>query len=168
MLSARIGGSGMQFGQLKRREMIALLGGAAATWPLRLWAQPAGRVPKIGILAWGNELQSPAIDSFRRELRNLGYLEGRDVTIEFRGAAGNPAGIAGLAAELVQMPVDVIVSDGTPATTDRARCFWPYSWFISSLLTARDGPAAYALAISLSFSGMTRLSFRPPSSMTRG
>jgi len=79
-------------------------------------AQQAGRVAKIGILAWGVDLTSPAIDSFRRELRNIGYLEGRDVTIEFRYAAGDAARIAELAAELVQMPVDIIVSDGTPAT----------------------------------------------------
>jgi putative tryptophan/tyrosine transport system substrate-binding protein len=56
------------------------------------------------------------IESFRREMRNLGYLEGRDIMIEFRTAAGDPAHIAGLAAELAQASVDVIVTDGTPAS----------------------------------------------------
>jgi putative tryptophan/tyrosine transport system substrate-binding protein len=56
------------------------------------------------------------IESFRRETRNLGYLEGRDIMIEFRTAAGDPAHIAGLAAELAQASVDVIVTDGTPAS----------------------------------------------------
>jgi hypothetical protein len=100
---------------MKRRAFITLLGGAAA-WPIVARAQQTGRVAKIGILAWGVELTNPAIDSFRRELRNIGYVEGRDVILEFRYAGGDPARITELAVELVQMPVDIIVSDGTPAT----------------------------------------------------
>jgi putative ABC transport system substrate-binding protein len=101
---------------VKRREFITLVGGAAA-WPLTARAQQANRVVKIGILASGNQLTSPVIESFRREMRNLGYLEGSNMTIEFRTTAGgDPSGIAGCAAELVQASVDVIVTDGTPAT----------------------------------------------------
>jgi putative ABC transport system substrate-binding protein len=105
----------MQFNRLNRRSLITLIGGSAV-WPLAARAQQPGRIPKVGILAWGNQLNSPVIDSFRREMSNLGYAEGRGFTLEFRSAAGDPAAIASFASELVQMPVDVILSDGTPAT----------------------------------------------------
>ena len=97
------------------RRRNALMGMAAA-WPLAARAQQARRVVKIGILAWGNQLRSPTIDAFRHELSALGYLEGRDIAIEFRTAAGDPARIEELAAELVRASVDVIVSDSTPAS----------------------------------------------------
>ena len=100
---------------MRRREFLGVMGGAAA-WPIAARAQQANRVAKIGILAYGNRLASPVIESFRHELRNLGYLEGRDSTIEFRTAADDPARIASLAAELVQASVDVIVTDGYPST----------------------------------------------------
>jgi ABC transporter substrate binding protein len=63
----------------------------------------------------GNQFTSPAIASFRREMGNLGYVEGGNLTIEFRTAPGEPQRIVSQAAELVGMPVDVIVTDGTPA-----------------------------------------------------
>jgi putative ABC transport system substrate-binding protein len=101
---------------MRRREFITLVGGAVA-WPIAARAQQAGRVTKIGILASGNQLNSPMIESFRQELRTLGYVEGRDTTIEFRTTAGGDfARIGAFAAELANTPVDIIVTDGTPAS----------------------------------------------------
>lgn len=101
---------------MRRRDFIALLGGAAAAWPLAVRAQQAGRFVKIGVLASGNRLNSPVIESFRRALSNLGYVEGRDIAIEFRTTAGgDPALLGDFAAELVRTSVDVIVTDGAPA-----------------------------------------------------
>jgi putative tryptophan/tyrosine transport system substrate-binding protein len=98
---------------VKRREFIAVLGGVA-TWPFFALAQP-GRVAKVGILAYGNKPNSPLIEAFRSALRNLGYVEGRNLAVEFRGAADDPSRIDKLAVELVLASVDVIVTDGLPS-----------------------------------------------------
>ena len=100
---------------MRRRDFISGIAGSAAAWPLAVRAQQAGRVAKIGILAYGNQFDSPLFDSFRGGLRDLGYVEGRNATTEFRTAADNPASVGDLAAELARLPVDVIVTDGTPS-----------------------------------------------------
>jgi hypothetical protein len=78
----------MQFDQLKRRDLIALLGGAAAAWPLSVNAQPSAKIPRIGLMVTGS-LESPEarvqLDAFRQGLRQLGYTEGRNIAIEYRG-----------------------------------------------------------------------------------
>jgi putative ABC transport system substrate-binding protein len=98
---------------VRRREFITLLGGAAA-WPLATQAQPSGRPARVGILTLGGELANPLFDAFRQEMRRLGYVEGRTLVLEFRSAAGTDR-LPELAAELVRLPVDVIVVEGTPA-----------------------------------------------------
>jgi putative ABC transport system substrate-binding protein len=95
---------------MKRREVVALLGGAAA-WPLASHAQPVAKMPRIGIIDPG------AIwDPFRQGLRDLGYIEGRDIAIEYRSARGQSERLAVAATELAQLPVDVIVTFGSEAT----------------------------------------------------
>src|SRR6516225_4335653 len=97
---------------MRRREFITLLGGAAAAWPLAARAQQSvSKVPRIGIIDDG------AIwDHFRQELRDLGYIEGRNIVIEYRSTEGRPERLATAATELAQLPVDVIVSFGSTAT----------------------------------------------------
>jgi putative tryptophan/tyrosine transport system substrate-binding protein len=95
---------------VRRREFMAALGGAGA-WPFFARAQP-GRVAKVGILAYGNQANSPVIEAFRSELRDLGYIEGRNLAVEFRSAADDPSRIGDLAFELVLASVDVTVTDG--------------------------------------------------------
>jgi len=73
--------------------------------------QQTGRIAKIGILTSGNQLTSPVIEKFRREMRDLGYVEGRDITIEFRTSALDPGRLTGFATELAQAAVDVLVTD---------------------------------------------------------
>jgi putative tryptophan/tyrosine transport system substrate-binding protein len=99
---------------VKRREFITLLSGAAIAWPLAARAQPSGRPARVGILTHGGELANPLFDTFRQEMRRLGYVEGRTLVLEFRSAAGADR-LPELAAELVHLPVDVIVVEGTPA-----------------------------------------------------
>ena len=74
----------MQFGQLKRRAFITLLGGAAG-WPLAARAQPAGPPSRIGLL-WPGDAPpvSPRMESFRQGLRALGFVDGQNVAIELR------------------------------------------------------------------------------------
>src|SRR5436189_1377446 len=106
----------MQFFQLKRREFIALLGGAA-TWPLGARAQQPRKVARIGFL--GNStaaLEANLLGPFRDGLRELGYEEGRDIVIEYRWADGRYERFPVLIAELVALKVDVIVTAGTPAS----------------------------------------------------
>ena len=95
---------------MRRREFITLLGGSAALWPLAAQAQ---KPFKIGLLDTGiGEYFSVP---FMRKLAELGYVEGRNVVIERKSAAGNAALLTDLAADLVRHQVDVIVTAGTPA-----------------------------------------------------
>src|SRR5262245_31112756 len=107
----------MPFDQLKRREFLALLGGAAA-WPLAARAQQAARLPTIGFLGSGTpSAWSPWTAAFVQLLRELGWIEGRNVAIEYRWAEGRPERYAEIAAEFVQLKVDVIVTTGAGALT---------------------------------------------------
>jgi putative tryptophan/tyrosine transport system substrate-binding protein len=77
-------------------------------------AQPAVHVPRIGLLHSGSPATSQShSDAFRQGLRDLGYLEGQNIVLEDRWAGGNPERLPALAAELVRLPVDVIVTGGT-------------------------------------------------------
>jgi putative ABC transport system substrate-binding protein len=96
-----------------RREFIALLCGAAAAWPLAARAQQPGRLPTIGFLgATTASFQSQHIAAFVRRLRELGWIEGGTVAIEYRWAEGRPERFAEIATEFVRLKVDVIVTLG--------------------------------------------------------
>ena len=98
---------------MKRREFITLLGGAAAAWPLAGHAQQTERVWRIGYLVFATaSLHARNSQAFRASLRNLGYVEGKDVIIDFRFADGNYEQVPELAAELVRLKPDVIVTYG--------------------------------------------------------
>src|SRR5262249_48510889 len=101
-----------------RREFLVTFGGAAAAWPLAAHAQPVGKVPRIGYLSPGSASPGPLAyhDEFQRGLRELGYVEGRNIVIEYRFAEGKFDRLGALAAELVHLDVDVIVSVVTQAS----------------------------------------------------
>src|SRR6516225_3043360 len=104
----------MQFDEVKRREFITLLGGAAA-WPLAARAQQAKKLPTIGFS--GQSTRSAAsewVAAFTQRLRELDWIEGRTVTIEYRWSEGRTERFAQIAAEFVRLKVDVIVTSGTP------------------------------------------------------
>jgi putative ABC transport system substrate-binding protein len=100
--------------QIKRREFMTLIGGAAAlASPLAARAQP-GKLPTIGFLGSQDQAgQKPWTDAFVQRLRELGWIEGRTVAIEYRWAAGSGARAAEIAAEFVRLKVDVILTNGT-------------------------------------------------------
>ena len=105
----------MQFDQLKRRTFITLLGGGAA-WPLAARAQRAAKVYRIGFLSAGAQVRSPTPWSiFVNGLRDLGWIEGKNIVFERRFADNRLDRLAELAAELVRLDVDVIVTVGTLA-----------------------------------------------------
>jgi putative tryptophan/tyrosine transport system substrate-binding protein len=104
----------MRFDQLKRREFITLLGGAAVAWPLAARAQQPGKPPTIGFMgSTTSPVAAQWVASFVQRLRELGWLEGRDVAIEYRWAEGRDERAAEIAAEFVRRKVDVIVTSGT-------------------------------------------------------
>jgi putative ABC transport system substrate-binding protein len=99
---------------MRRRQFLTLLGGVA-TWPVAARAQQAGGPVRIGILTRGGELANPLFTAFRQEMQRLGYVEGRTLILEFRSAAGHGERLPELAAELVRLPVDVILTEATAA-----------------------------------------------------
>jgi ABC-type uncharacterized transport system substrate-binding protein len=105
----------MHFDPLKRREFIALLSGAATAWPFAARAQQPAKLPRIGIL-WPNPLTVSGhfVDAFRQGLSDLGYVEGKNMMIEFRSAEGRTERLPDLAIELVHLPVDVIQTATSP------------------------------------------------------
>ena len=99
-----------------RREFIATLAGGLVAAPLAAEAQQAAKVPRIGYLFSNLATPSHLWEAFRQGLRDLGYVEGRNVVIEYRDAEGKLDRLPALAAELVALKVDVIVAPATPAT----------------------------------------------------
>src|SRR5258705_9046529 len=105
----------MQFRRVKRREFIALAGGAAIAWPLAARAQQP-MMPVIGFLGpLTPSVQSKWTTAFVQRLRELGWIEGRTVAIEYRWADGRSERFAEIAAEFVRLKVSVIVTAGTAA-----------------------------------------------------
>jgi len=98
---------------MKRRAFIALLGGVVAAWPLSARAQQAGKLPTIGFLGAGTRSGwADWVAAFVQRLRELGWIEGRTVAIEYRWAEGRSERFAEIAAEFVRLKVDVIVTTG--------------------------------------------------------
>jgi ABC-type uncharacterized transport system substrate-binding protein len=101
---------------VRRREFIALLGGAAAACPLAARAQQLGKLPTIGFLGATPSVESQRVAAFVRRLRELGWIENLTVAIEYRWAEGREERNAEIAAEFVRLKVDVIVTVATPPT----------------------------------------------------
>jgi len=101
---------------MTRRELIALASGAVS-WPFAARSQQVTKKYRIGILDnVSSALNAAEIDAFRKGLRELDYIEGQGYVIEYRSAEGRNDQFPGLAAELVRLGVDIIVTRGTPAT----------------------------------------------------
>jgi len=101
---------------MERRRFIEVIAGCLLAAPLTADAQPAAKVPRIGFL--GNStaaLEANLVGPFREGLRELGYVEGRNILIEYRWAEGKNERLPALIAELIALKVDVIVTAGTPA-----------------------------------------------------
>jgi putative ABC transport system substrate-binding protein len=129
---------------MRRREFIAFLGGSAAAWPLAARAQEPAKLPTIGVL--GPTAPAPGwIAAFLARLRDHGWIEGRNVAIEYRWAEGRTERFAEFAAEFVRLKADVIVTGGTAAVLAlmQATSATPIVF-----MSAGD-PVAYGLVASL-------------------
>jgi ABC-type uncharacterized transport system substrate-binding protein len=141
---------------MRRREFITLPGGVAA-WPLTGLAQEAGKVRRIGFLRVG-EPPTAFIDGFRRGLREVGLVEGRDFVIEF-ALPQNATQVPRAAAELVRRRVDILLASGTPSVLPARDA----AGHIPVVFVATFDPVATGLVASLArpggnITGMTSIS----------
>jgi putative ABC transport system substrate-binding protein len=104
---------------MRRRDFIAVLGGAAVSWPLGTLAQQATRIPRIGVLVQGHaegpDASRVMLDAMIAGLRDLGYMDGQNISFERRFGESNPDRLRQAAVELVERQVDVIVAQSTTA-----------------------------------------------------
>src|SRR5580765_4482701 len=101
---------------MQRRDFIKVIAGSAVGWPLAARAQQPGKLPIIGF--FGPNMRSAAgewVAAFVQRLRELGWIDARNVAIEYRWAEGRDERYAEIAAEFARLKVDVIVTSGTPA-----------------------------------------------------
>jgi len=135
---------------MRRREFITLLGGVAAACPLAVRAQQPGTLPTIGYLGSATPAtQGQWVAAFVQRLRELGWIEGRTIAIEYRWAEGRTERAAEIAAELVQRKVDVIVTTGTPATLAAKQA----TSVIPTVFAATGDPVGTGLVVSLARPG---------------
>jgi putative tryptophan/tyrosine transport system substrate-binding protein len=140
----------MQFDQLKRRELITLLGGAAAAWPLAARGQE--RVRRVGALmslAEDDPEDRQRRAAFQQALRQLGWTEGGNLRIDYRWYGGDPARARALAKELVELEPDLIVATATPALTALALQMRP----IPIVFVAVSDPVGQGFVASLARPG---------------
>jgi putative ABC transport system substrate-binding protein len=102
---------------MERRTLLAMIPASLLAAPLVAEAQPAGKLYRIGFLGTGNLTSwGPGIEALRLGLQDHGYVEGRNITIEYRWAENRYDRLPELAAELVRLNLDVIITHGTPCT----------------------------------------------------
>src|SRR5438093_8625112 len=100
---------------MNRREFLALRGGAAATWPLSGRAKQTGKTPRVGYIRAGTPNNDPFREEFVRGMRDLGYVEGRNIAYEFRHYGDDVESIPSLINDLLRAKVNIIVVGGTAA-----------------------------------------------------
>jgi putative ABC transport system substrate-binding protein len=145
---------------MRRREFILALGGAAVGWPLAARAQRPGKLPTIGFLGASTpSTWSHWVAAFVQRLRELGWIEGRTVAIEYRWAEGREARYAEFAAEFVRLKVDVIVTAGSAVPAAKLA-----TSIIPIVFAVANDPVGSGLVASLSRPGgnVTGLSIQAP------
>ncbi len=75
---------------MRRRDVLAAIAGISAIWPSSLAAQQLTQRPRVGVLVYGTPDRDPSIQAFLRSMRELGYIDGQNITYEFRSAEGKP------------------------------------------------------------------------------
>ena len=135
---------------MRRRDFITLVGGSVAAWPVVARAEQLPVMRKIGFLGAASlNAYADSVQAFQTGLRELGYIDGKNVEIDFRWADGNYNRLPELAAELLSLPVDVLVTHGTPGTLAAKR-----ATTTTPIVMAVSGDAvATGIVLSLSHPG---------------
>ena len=102
---------------MRCREFLSVLGGGAVAWPIAARAQQVGKLPTIGFLGTDAALWRPWTNAFVERLRELGWIEGRTIAIEYRWSEGRPERAVEIAAEFIRLKVDVIVTNAISVST---------------------------------------------------
>jgi len=137
-------------GGMDRRSFIAAGVAALATRAEQSFAQqPEGRMPRVGILTPADNDKTPLFQAFKQGLYELGYIEGRNIVLAFRSDHGDVSLLPQLAAELVALPVDVIVTDASDAAVVAGKA----TKRIPIIMAAEPDPVSLGLAASLSRPG---------------
>ena len=135
---------------VRRRDFITLLGGAAAAWPLAVRAQQSTKLPTIGFLGANNPtFERASIDAFVQRLHELGWIENRTVSIEYRWAEGRDERFAEIAAEFIRLKVDVILTYATPSSIAAKKA----TALIPIVFAAAGDPVGTGLVASLARPG---------------
>ena len=133
---------------MQRRQFIVLLGGAAATWPLTAQAQQPA-LPVVGFLrSEPLTIQSDLVREFRAGLKDAGYVEGENVTVEYQSADGQVAKLPGFVADMIRRPVAVIVGNIAPAQAAKSA-----TTTVPIVFVVGDDPVALGLVPSLNRPG---------------
>jgi putative ABC transport system substrate-binding protein len=135
---------------MRRREFITLLGGTAVAWPLAAHAQQPAKLPTIGFFGTGTPAtQSHLVAAFVQRLRELDWIEGRNVAIEYRWAEGRTERYTEIAAEFARLKVDVIVTPATAAVIAAKQA----TSFIPIVMAGVGDPVGSGLIASLARPG---------------
>ena len=135
---------------MRRREFITLLGGGMASWPLAVGAQQTAKLPNLGFLTAGTPgAGSPGLPALLEGLRQLGWIEGKTIVIEYRYAQNCNDRLPELAAELVRLNVDVIAAAGTLAALAAKHA----TTTIPIVMTSAGDPIGNGLVASLARPG---------------
>jgi putative tryptophan/tyrosine transport system substrate-binding protein len=138
---------------MKRREFITLGGMAAALWPLPLLAQQAAKIPRLGMLLYSTVRGDPNAEAFHRGMRELGYVDGQNISYEYRFAEGRPERLPELAADLVRLKPDVIFALGGDVAPDARKA-------------TQTIPVAFAVSTDPVLSGLVASLSRPGGNAT--
>ena len=133
---------------MRRRDFIKVTVGTAAAWPLAALAQQAGKLRTIGFLGSNASAWRPWTEAFAGRLRELGWIEGRTIAIEYRWSEGRPERNSEIAAEFVRLNVDVIVVNGTAVPTVKQA-----TWAIPIVFPIAVDPVGGGLVVSLARPG---------------
>jgi putative tryptophan/tyrosine transport system substrate-binding protein len=135
---------------MKRREFITLLGGAAVAWPLGARAQQAAKIPRIGLLSPFSPADTALWHkAFLRGLRDLGWVDGKNIAIEYRYAEGRNDRLPGIIADLVRLKADIIVT----AVTNDTLAAKNAANSIPIVMAAAGDPVANGIVASLARPG---------------